>query len=61
MNLAIAAGIFLVGTSVLTWLAMTYYRVMSAPADEDVPSKIDLRTATDAREWIVAADVKRPW
>jgi SAM-dependent methyltransferase len=34
---------------------------VSGLADEDVPSGIDLRTETDAREWAAAADLKRPW
>jgi hypothetical protein len=28
---------------------------------EDVPSPIDLRSATDAGEWAAAAMAKRPW
>jgi SAM-dependent methyltransferase len=34
---------------------------VSAFADEDVPSSIDLRSAADARAWAEAADLKRPW
>src|SRR5262245_34804668 len=36
-------------------------RPLGIDRDKDVPSPIDLRDATDAGEWVAAADRARPW